>query len=98
MSYIQDTPRDQSPLFPDVIDTCLTEDNPVRLIDAFVDSLDLEELGFHRPQPALTGGLPYDPGHMLKHNIYGYLNHVRSGRRLEKENASRILEMMQDRA
>jgi len=58
MSYIQGIPRDQSLLFPDVIDDCLTEDNPVRLIDAFVDSLDLEELGFHRSQLALTGGSP----------------------------------------
>lgn len=58
MSYIQGTPRDQSSLFPDVIDICLTEDNPVRLIDGFVDSLDVEELGFHRSQPVLTGGSP----------------------------------------
>ncbi len=58
MSYIQGIPRDQSLLFPDVIDDCLTEDNPVRLMDGFVDSLDLEELGFHRSQLALTGGSP----------------------------------------
>jgi hypothetical protein len=58
MSYIQGTSRDQSSLFPDAIDICLTEDNPVRLIDGFVDSLDLEELGFHRSQPMLTGGSP----------------------------------------
>jgi hypothetical protein len=58
MSYIQGMPRDQSSLFPDVIDICLTKDNPVRLIDGFVDSLDLEELGFHRSQPMLTGGSP----------------------------------------
>ena len=58
MNYIQGTPRDRSCLFPDVIDICLTEDNPVRLIDGFVDSLDLEELGFHRSQSVLTGGSP----------------------------------------
>lgn len=58
MCYIQAISRDQSLLFPDVIDHCLIEHNPIRFIDAFVDSLDLEELGFHRSQSVLTGGFP----------------------------------------
>jgi len=93
MDYIQGTPREQSLLFPEVIDDYITGDNPVRFIDAFVDSLDLEDLGFQRSQPALTGRPPYDPGDLLKLYIYGYLNRIRSSRRLEKE-ASRNVELM----
>ncbi len=85
MDYIQGTPREQKLLFPDVIDDYITEDNPVRFIDAFVDKLDLEELGFQKSLLSSTGRLPYHPADLLKLYIYGYLNRVRSGRRLEKE-------------
>ena len=70
MDYIQGTPREQRLLFPDVVDDYITEDNPVRFIDAFVDKQDLEELGFQKSQPASTGRLPYHPGDLLKLYIY----------------------------
>ncbi len=85
MDYIQGTPREQKLLFPDVIDDYITEDNPVRFIDAFVDNLDLEGLGFQKAQLAPTGRPPYHPGDLLKLYIYGYLNRARSSRGLEKE-------------
>jgi hypothetical protein len=81
MCYIQAMSRDQSLLFPDVIDHCFIGHNAIRFIDPFVGSLDLEERGFHRSQFVLTGGFRYDPGHILKHNIDGSVNHVRSSRR-----------------
>lgn len=62
-----------------------TTDSPVRFIDAFVDDLDLGQAGFHRSRPKATGRPGYDPGDMLKLYLYGYLNRVRSSRRLEAE-------------
>ena len=85
MSYIQGSTRNQVLLFPEVIDEYITEDNPVRFIDAFVENLDLRSLGFKRAEPAETGRPAYDPADMLKLYIYGYLNRVRSSRRLEQE-------------
>jgi len=85
MRYIQGTAREQSLLFPELIDDYVTEDNPIRFIDAFVDSLDLEVLGFQRSRPASTGRPSYHPGDLLKLYIYGYLNRIRSSRRLERE-------------
>ena len=93
MDYIQGTAREQKLLFPDVIDDYITEDNPVRFIDAFVDNLDLEGLGFQKSQLAPTGRPPYYPGDLLKLYLYGYLNHVRSSRGLEKE-AHRNVELI----
>ena len=77
--------RDQLIMFPQSLDEHIGEDNPVRFIDAFVDGLDLRELGFQRAVPAETGRPPYHPGNMTKLYIYGYLNRVRSSRRLERE-------------
>ena len=68
-----------------VLDECMGPDNPVRFIDAFVDSLDLAGAGFERAEPKETGRPGYDPSDLLKLYIYGYLNRVRSSRRLEAE-------------
>ena len=85
--------RDQLIMFPQSLDEHIGEDNPVRFIDAFVDGLDLRELGFQRAVPAETGRPPYRPGNMTKLYIYGYLNRVRSSRRLERE-SQRNVEVM----
>lgn len=93
MGYIEGTHRDQTLLFPEVLDDYVTEDNSVRFIDAFVDGLGLDSLGFQRSEPASTGRPAYDPRDLLKLYIYGYLNRIRSSRRLEKE-AHRNVELM----
>jgi transposase len=85
MRYIEGTPREQKLLFPESIDDYIEADNPVRFIDAFVDSLDLTAVGFKRTTLAATGRPPYMPGDLLKLYIYGYLNRVRSSRKLEQE-------------
>jgi transposase len=85
MDYIRGTNRHQVMLFPESVEDYITEDNPVRFIDAFVGSLDLAELGFMRAQPAETGRPAYDPGDLLRLYLYGYLNRVRSSRMLERE-------------
>ena len=72
-------------LFPETVEDYITEDNPVRFIDAFAASLDLAELGFTRASPAETGRPAYDPGDLLRLYLYGYLNRVRSSRMLERE-------------
>jgi transposase len=77
--------REQAILFPDTLDGYVDEENPVRFIDAFVGSLDLKELGFKRVDPSETGRPSYDPYDMLKLFVYGYLNQVRSSRKLERE-------------
>lgn len=77
--------RDQATLFPEALDDLVPEDHPVRVVDAFVDSLDLAALGFSRVMTAATGCPPYHPGDILKLYVYGYLNQVRSSRRLERE-------------
>jgi transposase len=85
MGYREGVGRDQQVLFPETLDEYVTEDNPVRFINAFVDGLDMSALGFERASPALEGRPGYDPRHLLKLFIYGYLNRTRSSRRLEKE-------------
>jgi len=85
MDYIRGVTRNQVVLFPETVEDYITEDNPVRFIDAFVASLDLRELGFRRAQPAETGRPAYDPGDLLRLYLYGYLNRVRSSRMLERE-------------
>src|SRR5438876_12391834 len=85
MDYIRGVNRDQVILFPESVEDYITEDNPVRFIDAFVGSLDLTALGFTRAQPAETGRPAYDPGDLLRLYLYGYLNRVRSSRLLERE-------------
>ena len=91
--FIEGVHREQSTLFPERIDDYITEENPVRVIEAFVDELDLFELGFNSAQPKATGRPAYHPSTMLKLYIYGYLNKVQSSRRLERE-ANRNLELM----
>lgn len=85
MKHIRGMDRNQVILFPEVIDDYVTEENPVRFIDAFVDSLDLIELGFKHAELSPTGRPPYAPADLLKLYIYGYLNRVRSSRFLERE-------------
>lgn len=85
MGYREGVGRDQQVLFPETLDDYVTGDNPVRFIDAFVDGLDMSELGFERAVPAREGRPGYDPRHLLKLFIYGYLNRTRSSRRLERE-------------
>src|SRR3981189_2680447 len=77
--------RSQSTLFPERLEDYLAEDNPVRAIDAFVDELDLAGLGFGGVEPEVTGRPAYQPATLLKIYVYGYLNRVRSSRRLERE-------------
>jgi transposase len=85
MSYIRGEDRGQAALLPAAIEDYVTEDAPVRVIDDFVDGLDVRGLGFGRSEPAATGRPPYDPRDLLKLYVYGYLNEVRSSRRLERE-------------
>ena len=85
MRYIEGHCRSQRLLLPDLLDDYVTDDNPVRFIDAYVESLDLMSLGFTRAQAAFTGRPAYDPRDLLKLYIYGYLNRIRSSRRLERE-------------
>jgi len=91
--FVEGAERGQSTLLPECLDDFLDEINPVRAIDAFVDALDLGELGFEGVEPAATGRPSYHPSVLLKLYIYGYLNRVQSSRRLERE-AGRNVEMM----
>jgi len=91
MRYVQGHDRHQSTLFPAVLDDYVSEDNPVRFIDYFVsEELDLVELGFTYSEPKITGRKPYNPADMLKLYLYGYLNRIRSSRRLEAETHKNI--------
>ena len=85
MKYIQGSDRNQLSILPDCIEDYIDENNPVRVIDAFVNSLDMNLLGFLRAKPNQTGRPSYDPRDLLKLYIYGYLNRLRSSRKLEKE-------------
>jgi transposase len=91
--FVAGADRGQSTLLPERLDDWVDESNPVRVIDAFVDALDLGELGFSGVEPAATGRPSYHPCVLLKLYIYGYLNRVQSSRRLERE-AGRNLEVM----
>jgi transposase len=84
MSFIQGFDRNQSVMFPLLVDEYVGEDNPVRFIDAYVESLNLITLGFTRAQAKATGRPPYSPSDLLKLYVYGYLNKVRSSRQLEQ--------------
>ena len=77
--------RDQTALFPETLEGYVDKENPVRFIDAFVDSLNLEKLGFKHAVPSELGRPSYDPSDLLKLYVYGYLNQVRSSRKLERE-------------
>jgi transposase len=91
--YIEGEHRHQATLLPELLDDFIVEDNPVRVIEAFVEKLDLSTLGFKRTQPKETGRPAYHPGLMLKLYIYGYLNKIQSSRRLERE-THRNVELM----
>ena len=91
--HIQGLSRQQVVLLPELLDDYITEENPVRFVDAFVDSLDLKALGFRRAEPEETGRPPYDPSDLLKLYVYGYLNQVRSSRKLERQ-CQRNVEVM----
>jgi transposase len=85
MTYITGHDRSQLLLLPEAVDDYVGLDNPVRFIEAFVDGLDLAAAGFGRVEPKVTGRPAYAPADLLKLYIYGYLNRVRSSRRLEAE-------------
>jgi len=85
MSYVRGEDRGQAALLAAAIEDYVAADAPVQVIDAFVDGLNVGELGFGRSVPAATGRPPYDPRDLLKLYIWGYFNEVRSSRRLERE-------------
>ncbi|MHA7846391.1 IS1182 family transposase [Serratia sp. D1N4] len=91
--HIKGQGRHQVTLLPEVLDDFVTEDNPVRVVDVFVDGLQLDVLGFESVNPKQTGRPGYHPATMLKLYIYGYLNRIQSSRRLEKE-THRNVELM----
>ena len=91
--YVEGQDRTQSALFPERLDDWIHEDSTVRVIDVFVDELNLRKLGFDRADPAATGRPAYSPATLLKIYVYGYLNRVQSSRRLESE-AQRNLELI----
>jgi len=91
--FVEGTDRGQTTLFPECLEDWVDENNPVRVIDIFVDELELGELGFDGVAPEDTGRPSYHPSLLLKLYIYGYLNRVQSSRRLERE-AGRNVEVM----
>ena len=93
MTHIAGFGRDQLLLLPEAVDDYVEADNSVRFIDAFVEGLDLAGAGFARVEAKATGRPGYAPGDLLKLYIYGYLNRVRSSRRLERE-AQRNIEVI----
>lgn len=91
--YVEGEDRTQATLFPERLDDYIAEDNPVRVIEVFVEELDLGELGFEGMEPEPTGRPAYHPATLLKIYIYGYLNRIQSSRRLERE-AQRNVELV----
>ncbi len=91
--YVEGSDRTQVTLLPECLDDYIAEDNPVRVVGAFVEELDLEVLGFARAAPCATGRPAYHPAALLKIYIYGYLNRVATSRRLERE-CQRNVELM----
>jgi transposase len=91
--FIEGEDRSQSALLPASLDDYVAEDNPVRVVEAFVEQLDLRQLGFEGAAPAATGRPGYHPAVLLKLYVYGYLNRIASSRRLERE-AQRNVELM----
>src|SRR6202048_1708482 len=85
MTHLTGHDRSQMLLLPEAVEDYVGPDNPVRFIDAFVDGLDLAAASFGRVEPKVTGRPGYAPADLLKLYIYGYLNRVRSSRRLEAE-------------
>src|ERR1700679_2169206 len=91
--FVEGEDRHQGILLPEYLDEYVSEDNPVRVIDVFVEALDLGALGFFGVVPEATGRPAYHPGLLLKIYLYGYINQIASSRRLERE-AQRNVEMM----
>ena len=91
--FVEGVDRGQSTLFPECLEDWVGEENPVRVIDVFVNELDLGGLGFYGVDPKATGRPSYHPTVLLKLYVYGYLNRVQSSRRLERE-AGRNVEVM----
>ena len=91
--FIDEADRNQGTLLPERVDEYVSDENPVRIIDAFIGELDLAKLGFEGMEPKSTGWPGYHPATMLKIYLYGYLYRVQSSRRLEQE-ARRNLELM----
>src|ERR1700730_6606885 len=91
--FVEGEDRRQGVLLPEYLDDYVSEENPVRVVEAFVDALDLAALGFAGVVPEATGRPAYHPGLMLKIYVYGYINQIASSRRLERE-AQRNVEMM----
>ena len=83
--FVQSEERSQDTFLPSRLEDYIIEDNPVRVIDVFIEELDLTRLGFAGMQPEATGRPAYHPSTMLKIYLYGYLNRVQSSRRLERE-------------
>lgn len=90
MEYITGINREQTTLFPELIDDYINPENPVRFIDAFVEQMDLSAKGFKHAEIKETGRPPYNPKDPLKLHIYGYLNRIRSSRNLERETKRNI--------
>ena len=93
MGYIKGEERNQTFLFPESFDEYIHEENPVRIIDEYVEQLDMKELKFQKAVCSNNGRPPYNPKDLLKLYLYGYLNRIRSSRRLEHE-ASRNIEVI----
>ena len=91
--FVEGEDRRQGVLLPEFLDDYVAEDNPVRVIEVFVDELDLHALGFAGVVPETTGRPAYHPATMVKIYVYGYINQIQSSRRLERETA-RNVEMM----
>jgi transposase len=91
--FVEGEDRRQGVLLPEYLEDYVAEDNPVRVIEVFIEELDLASLGFSRMTPAATGRPPYHPASLLKIYLYGYLNRIQSSRRLERE-AGRNIELM----
>jgi transposase len=91
--FVEGENRNQSTLFPELLDDYVDENNPVRVIEAFIDECDLSHLGFQGVAPHATGRPAYHPSILLKIYVYGYLNRIQSSRRLERE-TQRNVELM----
>ena len=91
--FVEGEDRRQGVLLPEFLDDYVSEENPVRVIDVFIEELDLAALGFEGVVPEATGRPAYHPGVLLKIYVYGYINQLQSSRRLERETA-RNVEMM----
>ena len=91
--FVEGEDRSQVTLLPECLDDYIEAENPVRVIEVFVDELDLGELGFAGVEPLATGRPSSHPAVLLKIYIYGYLNRIQSSRRLERE-AQRNVELM----